>query len=260
MPSKSDLQFGKIVVANHMATKEEVETGLKSQAQFERERHTIILEGILLSKECLSLDQVEAIQKKMERRVIFCDKCHGKFNVFQFRGGERFLCHKCGNKVIVPDREQYREILTKLASTTGAFLTGEPEEEPQDGERPQRETIMLRKEDIERAKEPEDDFLEPIDEEVEGAIEEEVVEGEIVEEGETAPEPDLLPVDDGATDTPADGQAAAPSKERGLKRKMKKGKKKPAKGKGEETEKPKKGKLKKKKGPRADRPRLRRKR
>jgi hypothetical protein len=209
---------------------------------------------------------VEAIQNKMERRVIFCDKCHGKFNVFQFRGGERFLCHKCGNKVIVPDREQYREILSSLATKAGSFLAGEPEAEIDEGEPPQRETIMLRQEDIEKAKasDSEDDFLEPIDDEVEGAIEEEVVDGEVVEEAEeAAPEPEVLrltPDEAASMDTPADGQPVAPPKGRERKLKKKKGKKKAAKGKDVGAGKSKKGKLKKRKGPREDRPRLRRKR
>jgi hypothetical protein len=271
MPSKSDIQFGKIVVTNHMATKEEVETALKSQAHFERERHTIILEGILLSNECLTIEQVEAIQNKMERRVIFCEKCHGKFNVYQFRGGERFLCHKCGNKVTVPDSGQYRSIIATLAEKVGGFLSGEPEVEETSAEPAQRETIMLRREDIEHAKgsapPPEDDLDEvlELDSEVESAIEEEVVDGEVVEEDEPGiPSPGadakLLP----ETETPGEGTEipeAPPEKAKGMKNKKKKLKKKKKAAKGEKDSEPKrkKGKLKKR-DPKEGKPRLRRKR
>ncbi|MHC4781273.1 MAG: hypothetical protein ACYTFG_22080 [Planctomycetota bacterium] len=266
MPSKSDIQFGKIVVANHFATKEEVEASIREQAQYERERHTIILEGVLLFRDFLTLEQVEAIQKRMKRRVIFCPKCHGKFNVFQFRGSEKFLCHKCGNKVIVPDGDHYRNSLKEIVDKVMAFFEGAPEPAPEAPEPKERKTIMLKKEDLEAGAlaGDDEDVLEPA-EEVEGAIEEVEVDG--VLEEEPAEEPPLLLEDEITPDgaTPADGVKGRKAK-KGKAAKPPKGLKKPRKlkkkkAKADEGEKPKSksGKLKKKKEPREGK-RLKRKR
>ncbi|MHC5039773.1 MAG: hypothetical protein ACYTHM_20910 [Planctomycetota bacterium] len=281
MPSKSDIQFGKIVVANHLATKEEVESSIKAQAHFERERHTIILEAILLHNDYLTIEQIEAIQKKMKRRVIFCSKCHGKFNVFQFRGSERFLCHKCGNRVVVPDREQYRQSLKDLSKKVEGFEQGEPENSEPDSEPPERETIMIRKEDIENAKDriggpddSEEDVLEPV-EEVEGAIEEVELEGEIEleEPVEAPPEEEVLiaeeiPLDEGSPQTPLKAEpvespppkprAKEPTRGRKI-RKAKPLKKKEKPGEGEKPKAP-KGKLKKRSEAREGKSKLRRRR
>jgi hypothetical protein len=155
MPSKSDIQFGKLAVANHFAAKDEVEAGLKEQAQFERERQTSILEAFLLHRKCISPDQVEAIQKKMQRRVVFCGKCRAKFNVFQFRGGEKFLCHKCGNRIAVPEALDYRKSLDALRDEAAAFLLGSkgaPASVMGDSKLAERETIVVSQKDIEKAR------------------------------------------------------------------------------------------------------------
>ncbi|GEM_PF-2792553 len=218
MPSKSDIQFGKIAVANHLATREEVEECLKEQARFEKERHTLILEPLLLSRDILTFDQVEAIQNKMNRRVVFCPKCHGKFNVHQFRGNEKFLCHKCGNRVTVPDGEAYRDILKGLLEKVQAFLSGEedleaePLPEEKEEKEPRRETIMVSREDIEMAKAS----RRPAEEEGGEAVQEVELEGEIEteEEGEEAGAPageEPLPALEGEGEEPP--AEAAPAME-----------------------------------------------
>jgi len=220
MPSKSDIQFGKIVVTNHFATKEEIEEAIKSQAHFERVRNTIILEAILLYRDILTLEQAEAIQNKMKRRVIFCSKCHGKFNVHQFRGSERFLCHKCGNRVTVPNQEQYRSALNDLASKAKAFFDDGPADEASNTPRQVRETIVVRREDIEEAKKApdaspeEEDILEPA-EDVEAAIEEEEVEAEIESELEEDSGEGPIPVPDEPfmDESPAPLEAEPPEQE-----------------------------------------------
>ena len=155
MPSKSDIQFGKIALKNHFAAKDEVEGCLKDQSRFERERHTTVIEAVFLARDILDVGKIEAIQKAMKRRVIFCGKCSAKYNVFQFKGGDKFACNKCGAKVEVPDESGYRKVLRHQAGEVDEVLKARPEpvfEEPAAKESPARETIVLTKEAIEAAK------------------------------------------------------------------------------------------------------------
>jgi hypothetical protein len=242
MPSKSDIQFGKLAITSHFAAKDEVENSLKDQGRFERERHTAILEAVLLQRKCLNLEQVEAIQKRMKRRVIFCSKCFGKFNVFQFRGGENFLCHKCGNRVNVPDGPEYRILLEGLAKKVGEFLAGKgspeaPAPAPEPAKAAERDTIMVSAKDIERARASRapkpaarDELLEPVaekaepagpppaeapaaeapapetpaEEEIEGEVEAEIEAEPVEEEAASSP-----PAEEAASSPPA--EEAAPS-------------------------------------------------
>lgn len=202
MPSKSDIQFGKIALKNHMAAKDEVEDCLRDQSRFERERHTTVLEAVFLARDILDVEKIEKIQNVMKRRVVFCAKCRAKYNVFQFRGGDKFLCNKCGNRILVPEQADYRRVLREQAGDVDKLLRGEPAAEAApEAEVPHRETIVLTKQDIEAAKAgmkpaPSEEVLEPKpepDADPDGDNVEEVeLEAEVEEVPEAEPPP--LPV------------------------------------------------------------------
>jgi hypothetical protein len=159
MPSKSDIQFGKIVVANNFATKDEVEKALRLQYRFEKKKEqTAVIEPFLLNVSTIEVTQIKAIQDKVNRRVIFCEKCSSKFNISQFTGGEKFLCHKCGNRVRVPHFEEYSSWLTDFQESVGSFLRDEDDLDAtapgipgleEEATRTEKQTILISRSEIE---------------------------------------------------------------------------------------------------------------
>ncbi len=160
MPSKSDIQFGKIAVANSFATRDQVEAALKLQYRFEKKKSkTAVLEPFLLQGAGMDVARLKAIQDKMRRRVIFCTKCSSKFNIAQFNGGERFLCNKCNTRIEVPNFSSYSDWLKNYAGSIDNFIKEEeavsagpsmPSIEAE-VERGDKATVVIKKTDVEKA-------------------------------------------------------------------------------------------------------------
>ncbi len=159
MPSKSDIQFGKIVVANSFASKEQVEEALKIQYRFEKKKSkTSVIEPFLLHFGTLDPARIKAIQEKMHRRVIFCSKCSGKFNISQFAGGEKFMCNKCNSKIEVPDFASYVKWLKGTADEVAKFMESEKELDAAappipslevEASKGEKDTVVIQRSDVE---------------------------------------------------------------------------------------------------------------
>jgi hypothetical protein len=280
MPSKSDIHFGKIVVTNKFANKEEVEEALRLQYRFEKKRSiTAVIEPFLLHVTSLEVSHVKAIQEKIHRRVIFCEGCRSKFNISQFAGGERFLCHKCGRRVEVPDSEGYFKWLVDFREQVEAFVK---DEETLDAASPtlpmleeevstsDKQTVMITREEIESVQDEDQTPMEGLnvadlkEEEASGkartmkaeAVKDDAIELEDIDELEVDSAPEAPPaeqppvVEEVVEESPAKKSPKDVARE--IMRKKKKKKKKKAPEGGAKAERPKKEKKPKEKaGPKA---------
>ncbi len=102
MPSKNDLEFAKAAIQARYVTEVRVKECLEEQKKVEKKGKTTSLDHVLFQRGLLTPKQLTELQNKLGRRIIFCDDCHAKLNVFDFEPGSKVKCPKCSESVLVP--------------------------------------------------------------------------------------------------------------------------------------------------------------
>lgn len=103
MPSKNDLEFGKLSISSQYASAQQVEECLALQNRLEQGGSRLSLDRVLFMKGYLDLDQLGRIQQKQKRKIIFCLQCQTRMNISGFDAGQKVRCPQCGKRVRVPD-------------------------------------------------------------------------------------------------------------------------------------------------------------
>lgn len=131
MPSKNDLEFAKLAVAAKYVTETRVKECLAEQKKVEKMGRSTSIDTILFQRGLLTPKQLVELQNKQGRRIIFCDDCRAKLNVFDFEPGSKVKCPKCGSSVSVPvgapqrpDATQASEPVEEKPSDLASLLEG----------------------------------------------------------------------------------------------------------------------------------------
>lgn len=102
MPSKNDEQFGQMAVQANYISKAELKEALDELKKREGKGERTTLDRVLVDLGMMLAVQIETIQAKQKRRVVFCPACGMKLNVFTFKVGQRIKCTHCQRSLIVP--------------------------------------------------------------------------------------------------------------------------------------------------------------
>ncbi|MBI4612060.1 MAG: protein kinase [Planctomycetes bacterium] len=62
----------------------------------------VSVEAFLMEKGWLGPGGIREIQEELQRRILFCPSCCGKYNVFRRAPGSRFRCPRCSAEITVP--------------------------------------------------------------------------------------------------------------------------------------------------------------
>lgn len=135
MPSKGDIKFGQLAVEMEFASKEKIDEALKLQAQLEKQGKVTSLDRIVLKKGILDGEQIQEIEKKQGRRIVFCPECSNKLNVAIFGPGTRIRCPKCDTSLTVPSGVKYEVVDRKEP----------PTKKPAKADRAPADTIKVKK-------------------------------------------------------------------------------------------------------------------
>lgn len=135
MPSKGDIKFGQLAVEMEFTSKEKIEEALKLQAQLEKQGKVTSLDRIMLKKGILDGEQIQEIEKKQGRRIVFCPECSNKLNVAIFGPGTRIRCPKCDTSLTVPSGVKYEVVDRKEP----------PAKKPAKADRQPADTIKVKK-------------------------------------------------------------------------------------------------------------------
>ena len=115
MPSRGDVQFGRLAVENKFL-REALLGSYLSKVDEERERgRRTTLERLLRQGGHLTSSQIQWIQEQQKRRIEFCPHCGRKHNVFGLDSGNLVRCDRC------------RETFEIVDSSPGATLKGKQE-------------------------------------------------------------------------------------------------------------------------------------
>lgn len=156
MPSKGDIKFGQLAVELDYASKEKIEEALRLQAQLEKQGKVTSLDRIMLKKGIMDAEQIQEIEKKQGRRIVFCPECSNKLNVAIFGPGTRIRCPKCDTSLTVPSGVKYEVVDRK----------DPPAKKPAKAERAAQDTIKVKKTAAPaKKKKDEDEDVELIDDE-----------------------------------------------------------------------------------------------
>ncbi|GEM_PF-1837936 len=102
MPSRNDLDFAKLAVTAKYVTETRIKECLAEQKKIEKMGKSTSIDTLLFQRGLLTPKQLVELQNKQGRRIIFCDDCHAKLNVFDFEPGSKVKCPKCSSSVSVP--------------------------------------------------------------------------------------------------------------------------------------------------------------
>ncbi len=156
MPSKGDIKFGQLAVELDFTSKDKIEEALRLQAQLEKQGKVTSLDRIMLKKGILDAEQIQEIEKKQGRRIVFCPECSNKLNVAIFGPGTRIRCPKCDTSLTVPSGVKYEVVDRKEP----------PAKKPAKAERAGQDTIKVKKTAAPAKKKPaEEDDVEVLDDE-----------------------------------------------------------------------------------------------
>ncbi|MHC5038745.1 MAG: serine/threonine protein kinase [Planctomycetota bacterium] len=104
MPTKGDRDFGEMAVKHKFVEPQEIEKALREQKRLEKEGALLTLDRVVIEMGFMNPFQVEFIQERLNRKVIYCPGCMTKYNVFKYRGDTRVKCRKCSESIEVPKR------------------------------------------------------------------------------------------------------------------------------------------------------------
>ncbi len=102
MSSKNDESFGQFAVTANYISKAELREALEELKKREGKGERTSLDRVLIDMGMMLAVQIESIQAKQKRRVVFCPACGMKLNVFLFKAGQRIKCTHCQKSLIVP--------------------------------------------------------------------------------------------------------------------------------------------------------------
>ncbi len=102
MSSKNDEQFGALAVQANYISKAELKEALEELKKREGKGERTTLDRVLVDLGMMLAVQIETIQAKQKRRVVFCPACGMKLNVFTFKVAQRIKCTHCQRSLVVP--------------------------------------------------------------------------------------------------------------------------------------------------------------
>lgn len=102
MSSKNDEQFGALAVQANYISKAELKEALEELKKREGKGERTTLDRVLVDLGMMLAVQIETVQSKQKRRVVFCPACGMKLNVFTFKVGQRIKCTHCQRSLMVP--------------------------------------------------------------------------------------------------------------------------------------------------------------
>lgn len=103
MASKNDEQFGLLAVQANYISRAELKEALEELKKREAKGERTTLDRVLVDLGMMLAIQIETIQAKQKRRVVFCPACGMKLNVFSFKVGQRIKCTHCQRSLLVPE-------------------------------------------------------------------------------------------------------------------------------------------------------------
>lgn len=99
---KEDVLFGKVAIREGLATADEVNDCLRSQAKAESAGTFPRLGEMMVEKGILTPAQVQRILERQKRRIMVCKGCKARYNVPTVDEGKPVRCPRCGGEVVLP--------------------------------------------------------------------------------------------------------------------------------------------------------------
>lgn len=128
-----DVIIGKLIVKHELATEEQINDALRTQAVKEQEGIFYRLGEIMVEKGYMSVADVLNALKIQQKQIMICPGCGSRFNVASFRSGHKYKCKKCKTLLSVPAALETVEVDTTIFLVSDSGVV-EKEPEPDEPE------------------------------------------------------------------------------------------------------------------------------